>query len=117
MRLKPDKVLRDRPSILPAPIIGHRYWVRRGTRLERALIRSLQEEYCGFCGEKQSVGTRWTRYLVEIVPLNRPLTFCCKTPDEPPPGSFAVRVISGSAEHNGGERWLTPAWMPLLSPV
>ena len=117
MRLKPDKLLRDHPSILPAPIMGQRYWIRRGTDLERALISSLEEKQCGFCGVERSVGKRWTRCLVEIVPLHQPITRCCKTPDEPPPGSFAVRVISGSLEANGSERWLMPFWIPLLSTV
>ena len=117
MKLKGDKVLRDRLNTLPVPIIGHRYWIRRGTDLERALIISSEEEYCGFCGAERPVVKRWIRCLVEIIPLNNPLTPCCKTPDEPPPGSFAVRVISGSVEQNGSERWLTPFWFPLLSPV
>ena len=103
---------------MPQPIIGQRYWLRRGTDLERALIRSVYEEYCGFCGlEQRPVSKRWTRCLVEIVPLIAPLTQCCLTPEEPPPGSFAVRVISGSAELNGTERWMAPFWIPLLSPA
>ena len=117
MKLTPDKVLRDRPNMLPAPIIGQRYWLRRGTGSERALIRSLEEEYCGFCGAEQVIGERWTRCMVEIVPINNPVTPCCKTLEEPPPGSFAVRVIAGSVELNRREWWLAPFWMPLLSPA
>ena len=118
MNFIPDKELRDYPDILPVPIIGHRYWVRRGTTSERALIHSLQEEYCGFCGAKQQpVGKRWTRCLVEIIPINNPKTACCKALEEPPPGSFAVRVISGLVELNGREWWMPPFCIPLLSPA
>ena len=118
-RFKPDaaETGRDHPGILPVPIIGQRYWLRRGTDVERALIRSSHEPYCGFCGAARALGQRWTKCLVEIVPINNPLTGCCKTPEEPPPGSFAVRVISGSVENNGGERWLGPFWIPLMNPV
>ena len=110
-------MLRNHPSIQPIPIIGRRYWLRRGTDVERALIRSLSETHCGFCGAEPHVGPRWTKCLVEIVPINHPLTGCCKTAEEPPPGSFAVRVISGSMANNGSERWLAPCCMPLLTPV
>ena len=118
-RFKPDPAeeWRNHPSILPVPIIGHRYWLRRGTAVERAMIRSSHEEYCGFCGAARALGQQWTKCLVEIVPINNPLTGCCKTPEEPPPGSFAVRVISGSMANNGSERWLAPCCMPLLTPV
>ena len=119
LHFKPDpaKAERDQLGILRVPIIGHRYWLRRGTAVERAMVRSFYEEYCGFCGTERPVVKRWTKCLVEIVPLNNPITHCCKTPEEPPPGSFAVRVISGSVENDGGERWLDPSWIPLLSPV
>jgi hypothetical protein len=97
--------------------IGQRYWMRRGSKAEQEFIRLSHEEYCGFCG-KPTLPSRltWNRLLIEIVPFNHPQTLCCLVLEEPPPGSFAIRILSGCKRLNNIERWCSPAWATLLTP-
>ena len=97
---------------------GQRYWMRRGTKAEYDYIaQSYSEEVCGFCGREPPPRRKWTRLLVEIVPLQNPITICCFEYDEPPPGSFAMRILSGCRELNGQQRWCPPVWAILLQPL
>ena len=98
------------------PEVGQKYWMRPGSKNERDHLRMAFEEVCSFCGLHRDDRSRlgWRRLLIEIIPFNRPLTECCGTPDEPPPGSFAIRILQGSPELNGKERWCFPNYQQLL---
>ena len=100
-------------------VVGRRYWMRHGSKLERRSIREAEEEYCGFCRthrDDQPRFLKWTKLLVDVVPLNSPLTPCCQRPEEPPPGSFALLILSGGGELNHQERWCIPQYALLLAP-
>ena len=99
-----------------APIVGQRYWLRRATKTERQRILAATGESCGFCGLPTPMAT-YRRLLVECVPIRNPMTACCRQLDEPPPGSFAIWIISGSLALNGQEQWCTPDMAVLLSPA
>ena len=101
------------------PIVGHRYRMRRGTKAERIRINESWPAYpCGFCGaEAPPRDLKWRRLLVEIVPIRKPQTSCCRAFEEPPPGSFSAQVISGSQVLNGTQVWCVPLYAGLLAPV
>jgi len=85
--------------------------------MERQRMLAAEEEFCGFCGYHVILQRlTYTQLLVECVPIQNPLTPCCQTPEEPPPGSFAIRIIKGSQNLNGQECWCIPDQAILLRP-
>lgn len=54
----------------------------------------------------------WRRLKVAILPMARPTTLCMK-PEEPPPGSLSLRVLSGGGLR-GQERWIAPGYFRLV---
>lgn len=108
---------------MDTPVIGQQYWLRFGTLAERNIIKNSkdsQEEYCGFCGmhrDDRPKLPRFTRLRIEIVSFKSPMTSCCGNLEEPPPGSFALRVLSGCKSLNGMEYWAFPKMRVLLALV
>lgn len=100
-------------------VMGARYWLRPPSKEERVRFSTLASPWdpCAFCGVSGKPTKAKIPMMVKIVPINNPVTDCCGMPEEPPVGSFAMRMLSGPSWARGREMWVYPWYAELLSPI
>ncbi len=98
------------------PVVGQRYVMRKPTREERQKMEALEAPMfpCVWCKKGKEPPATWNRLSVECVPLMNPKTFCCGHLDEPPPGSYAIKVLRGGGKRLNGLTWWLYPWTAFL---